>query len=99
MEMELLGQLNQPTRNPYGDWLPPPPSTVNNMVISSISEGALMDFALFLLVVTMGTCSTPQKHLNCKEFLPGTTPRISKSRGYSVFHVFLFPGFDGGVEV
>lgn len=58
-----------------------------------------MDFALFLLVVTMGTCSTPQKHLNCKEFLPGTTPRISKSRGYSVFHVFLFPGFDGGVEV
>lgn len=35
-----------------------PPSTVNNMVISPISEWAIIDFALFLLVVTMGTCST-----------------------------------------
>lgn len=61
MEMELLGQLNQPsepTRNP-----PPPtesgstfsPSTVNDMVIGSSSERAVINFALFLLVVAMGT--------------------------------------------
>lgn len=64
--MELLGQLYQPTNQPgTPPWRltphtpPPPPPTVNNMVISSISEGAInIDFALFLLVVTMGTCST-----------------------------------------
>lgn len=62
MEMELLGQLNQPsepTRNPPA---PPTesgstfsPSTVNDMVIGSSSERAVINFALFLLVVTMGT--------------------------------------------
>ena len=32
---------NQPgTPPPHGDWLHLPPSTVNNMVVSSISEGA-----------------------------------------------------------
>ncbi len=65
--MELLGQLNQPTnQEPLWKLAPPTPtsphpSTVNNMVISSIYEGAVIDFALFLLVVTMGTRSTHRR--------------------------------------
>lgn len=56
---------------------PYPPSTVNNMVISSISEGAVLDFALsylWLLWVHVQHTTTKHQTLNCKEFLSGTTP-------------------------
>lgn len=83
--------------------LPSPISTVNNMVMSTILEWAIIDFALFLLVVTMGTRSTPlQKHqtLNCKEFSPGTTLQNFKSRAHSIclfFFPFLCFSWVGGV--
>lgn len=84
VEMELLGQL-KPSIHPSNRPGPPvetgftsPPSTVNNMVISAISEWAILDFALFLLVVTMGTCSTHSRKIakkqNFEDFIvkPGT---------------------------
>lgn len=78
VEMELLGQLKKKQKpiQPTGK-LPPPPSlrrlappplhrlSRKHMVIGSISDGAFVDFALSLLVVTYGYMfdrKQPQQH-------------------------------------
>lgn len=76
MEMELLGQLKKTKTHPTNPETTTPPLrrlaapplhrlSRKHMVIGSISDGAVVDFALFLLVVTYGYMfdrKQPQQH-------------------------------------
>lgn len=93
VEMGLLGQLYQPTRTPMetvSTYPPSPIPTVNNMVISSVSEGGCQHWLCTFLTcgyygyMLKHTIETPPKP-KPKLFSQGTTPSISNSRYFPLW--------------